>query len=414
VVTLINARFVPLYFDLGAGSPAADVEAKKFVIAIDPRLGGASVPTPEVFVVHPDGKLLGRESNYATEDAYLAMLQEVVATEASLLAETQAERELAAPDRAWLRYCLGDTGGAFALLEDEADDASLLMLAQLNRHEQQLDRVRELLAKCSDTASAAVAMEVGLLAMAQRDHARALAAFESIAHDHPRASEAEYQRGLALYHLQYQEAAHAVWTRLIQRHGEDRWSYRADWALQGVSTGEATQFSTSGPRSALGRHGYMGRDNPDLESRPVGARSKAEFLEYAGQRLGSDTDFLEALFEAVDKDQDGWVSEAEFADRRTALQALQSVADVDPNAPDSSSELKTDYEQHSRRAAARDAFPVFDEPELVMAAEASLSDEEAVIGVVVGGEARAYPVSVMGVHELGNDVCGGVPIAVSW
>jgi len=37
-----------------------------------------------------------------------------------------------------------------------------------------------------------------------------------------------------------------------------------------------------------------------------------------------------------------------------------------------------------------------------------------VIGVRVGGAAKAYPVHVMGVHELVNDVCGDVPIAASW
>ncbi len=36
------------------------------------------------------------------------------------------------------------------------------------------------------------------------------------------------------------------------------------------------------------------------------------------------------------------------------------------------------------------------------------------IGVAIGDDARAYPIAVMGVHELGNDTCGGTPIAVSW
>ena len=37
-----------------------------------------------------------------------------------------------------------------------------------------------------------------------------------------------------------------------------------------------------------------------------------------------------------------------------------------------------------------------------------------VIGVVVGGKARAYPLSVMQVHEVANDTLGGVPIAVTF
>jgi hypothetical protein len=37
-----------------------------------------------------------------------------------------------------------------------------------------------------------------------------------------------------------------------------------------------------------------------------------------------------------------------------------------------------------------------------------------VIGLVINGEARAYPVRVLALHELVNDVVGGVPVAVSW
>lgn len=66
----------------------------------------------------------------------------------------------------------------------------------------------------------------------------------------------------------------------------------------------------------------------------------------------------------------------------------------------------------------RDAFPVFDNPKLLSVAEAEAKkivfDRDAVIGISIGGEAKAYPITIMGVHELGNDTIGGVPIAVSW
>lgn len=39
---------------------------------------------------------------------------------------------------------------------------------------------------------------------------------------------------------------------------------------------------------------------------------------------------------------------------------------------------------------------------------------DAVIGVEINGEARAYPLSVMYVHEIINDTLGGVPIAVTY
>jgi len=76
---------------------------------------------------------------------------------------------------------------------------------------------------------------------------------------------------------------------------------------------------------------------------------------------------------------------------------------------------EADYDRNARRAAPRDAFPVLYNPKLVKAKEArSIRDDERVIGVFLGKEAKAYPISVMGRHELANDTCAGKPIAVSW
>jgi len=66
----------------------------------------------------------------------------------------------------------------------------------------------------------------------------------------------------------------------------------------------------------------------------------------------------------------------------------------------------------------RDAFPVFDNPTMLPAAEAEakgvVNDRDMVIGVARGREAKAYPITIMGVHELGNDTIAGLPIAVTW
>ena len=75
---------------------------------------------------------------------------------------------------------------------------------------------------------------------------------------------------------------------------------------------------------------------------------------------------------------------------------------------------EAEFRRNSVRAAPRDGFPVLDDPKMTPAAEAKLADEEYVIGVEVGGEAKAYPVRVMGVHELVNDTCGKEPITASW
>jgi hypothetical protein len=66
----------------------------------------------------------------------------------------------------------------------------------------------------------------------------------------------------------------------------------------------------------------------------------------------------------------------------------------------------------------RDAFPVFINPPMLSARAAEkkgvIFARDAVIGVHHKGEAKAYPISIMGIHELGNDTIGGRPIAVSW
>ena len=46
--------------------------------------------------------------------------------------------------------------------------------------------------------------------------------------------------------------------------------------------------------------------------------------------------------------------------------------------------------------------------------DGKIYDRDPIIGVYYNGEAKAYPITVMGVHELGNDTIGGLPIAVSW
>jgi len=75
-----------------------------------------------------------------------------------------------------------------------------------------------------------------------------------------------------------------------------------------------------------------------------------------------------------------------------------------------------EFRRFARRAAPRDAFPVLNNPEMVSAkrADSFLSDDDPVIGIDLGGEQKAYPVSIMGRHELANDTCGKIPLAVSW
>jgi hypothetical protein len=77
---------------------------------------------------------------------------------------------------------------------------------------------------------------------------------------------------------------------------------------------------------------------------------------------------------------------------------------------------EADYDANARQALERDAFPVLDNPATVMGRDvgAQIDANEMVIGIEVNGVARAYPIAVMGKHELANDELGDAAITVSW
>ena len=67
------------------------------------------------------------------------------------------------------------------------------------------------------------------------------------------------------------------------------------------------------------------------------------------------------------------------------------------------------------RGLPKDAIPAIDRPVFVTAESASFVDpDEPVIGVSIGGVARAYPTWLLNAHEIVNDRIGGRAIAVTW
>ena len=63
----------------------------------------------------------------------------------------------------------------------------------------------------------------------------------------------------------------------------------------------------------------------------------------------------------------------------------------------------------------KDGIPALMNPNYISAPKASfLRKKDQVIGVIVNGEARAYPLRIMSWHELVNDRIGDQPILVSW
>jgi len=72
-------------------------------------------------------------------------------------------------------------------------------------------------------------------------------------------------------------------------------------------------------------------------------------------------------------------------------------------------------EQIRQGGPPRDGIPAIDNPTFDTAAEANwLQPDARVLGLTIGGEARAYPVAILNWHEIVNDVVGGQPVVVTF
>lgn len=89
---------------------------------------------------------------------------------------------------------------------------------------------------------------------------------------------------------------------------------------------------------------------------------------------------------------------------------LAQIAAAGALAQDATNHDRSDYTD------LRDSYPVRDVVKVARAGEAGLRDSDIVLGVELGGEARAYPVSLMWgpEHEVVNDTLGGRAITATW
>ncbi|MEO0403101.1 MAG: DUF3179 domain-containing protein [Pseudomonadota bacterium] len=78
-------------------------------------------------------------------------------------------------------------------------------------------------------------------------------------------------------------------------------------------------------------------------------------------------------------------------------------------------EMRIRLEEISWGGVVKDGIPSLDNPDLVDAAEAEyLRGDDLVFGVSINGDVRAYPLRIMGWHEMFNEVIGGVPVALAY
>ena len=59
-------------------------------------------------------------------------------------------------------------------------------------------------------------------------------------------------------------------------------------------------------------------------------------------------------------------------------------------------------------------IPSLDAPRFETAGHTPFTDGEPIIGLVIGGDARAYPYGILNWHEIVNDTVGGVPVTVTY
>jgi len=79
------------------------------------------------------------------------------------------------------------------------------------------------------------------------------------------------------------------------------------------------------------------------------------------------------------------------------------------------SQTSIDFDEIMSGGPPKDGIPSIDAPQFVPVAEAGdLAATEPVIGLVVAGDARAYPLRILIWHEIVNDTVGGVPVTVTY
>jgi hypothetical protein len=62
----------------------------------------------------------------------------------------------------------------------------------------------------------------------------------------------------------------------------------------------------------------------------------------------------------------------------------------------------------------KDGIPSIDDPKFDTAQTTPFDEQETVIGVVINGEAKAYPYKIMNWHEIVNDTIGGINVSVTY
>ena len=97
---------------------------------------------------------------------------------------------------------------------------------------------------------------------------------------------------------------------------------------------------------------------------------------------------------------------------RSASQATQASVSVAASTPTIIPSPTPQY-RYAQLLDRDDIKPIYN-PEFASADQVKLSDDDIVLGVVIDGEAKAYPIRVLNYTEMVNDELAGIPILATW
>lgn len=94
-------------------------------------------------------------------------------------------------------------------------------------------------------------------------------------------------------------------------------------------------------------------------------------------------------------------------------QSATSIA-ASPSTP-GETQLEVGFDQDGLAIGPGSGFVALNNPAVIPGTQASwLDSDELVLGVIVGDEARAYPISQMAYHHIANDQIDGEPYLVTY
>jgi hypothetical protein len=93
-----------------------------------------------------------------------------------------------------------------------------------------------------------------------------------------------------------------------------------------------------------------------------------------------------------------------------------SASGIEPTVAEQATATPDGEEYRLVTVLPRDAIAAVDDPQFygVLGADLEYGAQERVMGVVFGGEARAYSVDLLAQREIANDTVAGQPIAVTY